>query len=133
MSTQRILAKVELRSDAVLTTSYVAASQLDVSGCEGVTIFVKYTLGSLTSVEVKVETSPDDSDTAAGSSDWAQSTALDGTLREYTRSDASGVIPIQIPENGAVLSSLKVRAQVKGTGTVTNSLCEVVAVRRVSP
>jgi hypothetical protein len=121
----RISGPIEVRAALALTNSYVAGTQYDVERADGATIIVDYTIGSSTSIEIKVELSPDTVGTAAGSSEWAQTLdPADGTLREWTFS-ATGKFAIELPESGGILTANKLRVLVKCTGTVTSSVTQV--------
>ncbi len=114
-----------MRAALALTNSYVAGTQVDTEKALGATIIVDYTKGSSTSIEIKVELSPEDTDTAAGSSEWAQTLdPADGTLREWTFA-ATGKFAIELPESGGVLAAKKLQVSVKCTGTVTSSTTQV--------
>ena len=56
-----------------------------------------YPRGTSNSIEIKVELAPEDTDTTAGSSEWAHSLdPADGTLREWTF-EATGKFAIELP------------------------------------
>ena len=111
-----------IRDAAVLTTSYVAGNVMSMDAHNAIGLEISITLGSLTSVELKVEVSND------GGNTWAQEVAENtsgGTVsislaeRQFT---ASGTYSVLITPVRARL----VRVSVKGTGTVTGSSCKVV-------
>lgn len=131
--------KRSIRSSAVLTTSYVAGTIL---GAEAGTtpdtyttnpneynqlvLYVDFTIGSLTDMLLKVEFSPDNST-------YYQETL--GTIASSTETDsvlehkftATGKYRIAIP-----CTDRYIKVSVKGTGTVTNSLCAIDAVLGVN-
>ena len=117
-----------IRSSAILTNSYVAGTELSPSG-RGIVIdpvennqvilYIGFTIGSLTSAELKVEFSDDGTtyyqETASAIS---SGTSVDTPLvHSFT---ASGNYRIAIP-----ISDRYIKVSVKGTGTVTNSLMTV--------
>ena len=119
-STTRIVSTTALRASAVLTNSYVNSSSIAVSEGENqLILLVDATMGSLTSIEVKVEFSDDDST-------WFQETfsSVSGgtdtlTLGEHAITiDGNYRIPVPILDRF-------VRVAAKGTGTVTSSLLEI--------
>ena len=131
--------KRNIRSSAVLTGSYVAATVL---GAEAgttpdtyttnpneynqVVLYVDFTIGSLTDMLLNVEFSPDNSS-------YYQETL--GTISGSTETDsvlehkftATGKYRIAIP-----CTDRYIKVSVKGTGTVTNSLCAIDAVLGVN-
>lgn len=115
----------EVRADAILTTGYIAGTVID--NCERhnqLMLFLKYTKGSLTSFQVKVEYSYDGvtfyQQTFVAVSDGV-STAK---LGSYTFAPAANAnLELEIP-----IKCYQVRVSVKGTGTVTNSSLKVDAV-----
>ena len=99
--------KKAVRSAAILTGTYVAGTTLEgTHEYNQCTLLVDFTKGSLTSLEVKVEFSPDDSA-------YYQETAQ--AVMEHTFT-ATGKyrIPIQVNDRYIKISA-------KGTGTVTSS------------
>jgi len=120
----------EIRASAVVTTSYVNATVLGPTGLgtlydpvenNQLMLYVDVTLGSLTSVELRVEFSDDGStyfqeveETIASGSATANTLEHAMTASENYRF----AIPIQ---------DRYIRVAVKGTGTVTNSLVAVSA------
>ena len=112
---------VNVRSSAILTTSYVASTVLGPTVVnpqynKRVSFFVEITIGSLTSVEVKVEGSPDGT---------AYSKLHGPTEYSFT---ASGTYIVTVPAFAPY-----VKASVKGTGTVTNSLVKITAICSDTP
>lgn len=116
---------VPVRSSAILTDSYVAGTIIsNAHEYDQLIVRLKYTKGSLTSLEVKIEYSQD------GGTTYFQDTNMSvsgGTstlsANEFTYTGATGNIQI---EKNIACSHIKI--SVKGTGTVTNSLLEVTAV-----
>lgn len=126
---QDISPAIPIRASAVLTNGYVAATVLGAateSSQNGLRnqlmLLVDFTLGSLTSAQIKVEFSPD-------GTDYYQETF--GAIAAGVETDTLGVhtltatgkyrIPIPCKDN-----FVKISAQ--GTGTVTNSLMAIKAV-----
>ena len=121
-----------IREAAVLTTSYVTADEVlgeksspggsIVAEHNQLHLYIDFTLGSLTSSQVKVEFSIDNEN-------WFQETTLSvssGTqtvnLSEYEFT-ASGQYRVEIP-----IKDRYIRVSAKGTGTVTGSSMEIKAV-----
>ena len=115
--------KKSVRAAAILTGSYVAGTDIDIVNDQNqLVINIDFTVGSLTSAEVKVEFSHD-------GITWYQETfgsISAGTdtlsLGEHAIS-ATGLyrLPVQIKDN-------HIRVSVKGTGTVTGSSMTVDAI-----
>lgn len=111
-----------IRDAAILTTSYVASSTIeDVGKYNELNVYCYYTKGSLTSLEVKVETSLD-------GTNWVQETNVDVsgatgtmTLGAYTTT-ADGNFKISIP-----ISTIFAKVRAKGTGDVGGSSLEMVS------
>lgn len=121
----------ELRASAVLTTSYVAAT---VHGPQGgstandpvennqLVLLIELTLGSLTSVEVKVEFSDDNSTYYQETASLITAgTSADSPLIHQFDEDGNYRLPIPLVDRN-------IKVSVKGTGTVTNSLVSVKSV-----
>lgn len=112
--------KTAIRAEAVLTGSYVAATTMDeVENYNQLDLYCYFTIGSLTSVELKVETSLDNTN-------FVQETNLSisgatGTLTkgEFTIA-TTGNFKISLP-----VSAHFVKVSAKGTGTVTSSLFQI--------
>ena len=116
-----------IRSSTVLTGSYVAGTVLGLEELHGglhnqIVLYVDFTIGSLTSAQIKVEFSDDNSD-------YYQETfaAISGgtetdTLGEHTIA-ATGKYRLAIP-----IKDNYIKVSVKGTGTMTSSLMKVSAV-----
>ena len=123
--------KKSLRSSAVLTGSYVAATVLGPQGLGSnadpqennqLILYVGFTIGSLTSAELKVEFS-DDGTTyyQETESTISSGTTIDTPLVHKFNSSANRRIAIPI-------SDKYIKVSVKGTGTVTSSLMTVDAI-----
>jgi len=117
-----------VRSSAILTTGYVASDirgasdNLVLTNKNQVILLIDFTKGSLTSMELKLDFSFDNTN-------WFQETSLDISswtwnvnLFEYTFT-ASWKYRIAVP-----IKDKFIRASVKGTGTVTSSLCEITTI-----
>ena len=112
--------KTAVRASAVLTGSYVAATTMEeVEDYNQLDLYCYFTLGDLTSLEIKVETSLDNSN-------FVQETNLSisgatGTLTkgEFTIA-TTGNFKISLP-----VSAHYVKVSAKGTGTVTSSLLQI--------
>ena len=113
----RIASSTALRAAAILTNSYINSSSISSSdeGENQLVLLVTATLGSLTSIEIKVEFSDDDATffqetfgVISGGTDTL-------SLGEHTiTSDGNYRIPIPIADRF-------LRIAAKGTGTVTGS------------
>lgn len=112
-----------VRSAAALTTSYVAGAVLDLSSkYNKAVVLADFTKGSLTTAEIKIEFSPDNSN-------WYQEVAssttggtITDTLAEH-QIEATGKYRLPI-----MIADRYMRVSVKGTGTVTDSSMAVKAV-----
>ena len=100
---------VAVRASLVLTTAYVATTGVPMTVYGKIGIFFDFTIGSLTSMEAKVQLSDVDS---PGASDWYDLLDNDGTALFYWT-----------PE--PIITAKQARVMVKGTGTVTSSLLAV--------
>jgi len=117
----RIVSTTALRAAAILTNSFVNSSSIASSdeGENQLILLVDATLGSLTSIEIRVEFSDDDA-TFFQETFGAISGGTDTlTLGEHTfTSDGNYRIPISV-------SDRFFRVAAKGTGTVTGSLLAI--------
>jgi hypothetical protein len=117
----RIASTTALRASSVLTNSYVNSSSIAASdnGENQLILLVDVTLGSLTSIEIKVEFS-DDNATFFQESFGAISGGADTlTLGEHTFTvDGNYRLPIPVMDRF-------LRIAAKGTGTVTSSLLAI--------
>lgn len=112
-----------VRSSAVLTGSYVAGTVVDKArDFNQLIVEVDFTKGSLTSLEIKVEFSEDGTLYRQETFQSISSGTATETLGEHTMT-ATGKYEIKIP-----ITTNKIKISVKGTGTVTNSLCAINAV-----
>ena len=118
----RWLEKQELRPSAVLTNDayVVSTNNAEIRDCNQIILYIAFTIGSLTSAEVKVEFSSDNtnwyqeaSQVSAGGGTFTQNPVV----HKYT---ASGNKRLPIP-----VADRYVRVSCKGTGTVTDSLMAV--------
>lgn len=117
----------DVRSSAVLTTSYVAGTVLNYQNANPalrnqMNLIVDFTIGSLTSGEVKVEYSHDGVTYYQETFESISGGTSTLSLGEY-KMTSTGKYVIAIPIKW---SHIKVSA--KGTGTVTNSLMAIQAV-----
>lgn len=133
----QILANTAVRASAVLTTSYVASTKVDVGNANQVAVYLDFTKGSLTTAELKFQfTYKDNPATAANSTDWfdyaISNTAVGTTsgdeflspLRSFVQQlDTTCTKVFFIPVKGR-----KFRVLAKGTGTVTSSLLALTCV-----
>lgn len=111
-----------VRSSAVLTTSYVAGTVLEnIHDYNQLVLLVDFTIGSLTSVQVKVEFSFDGTNFFQDSNAAVSGGTSTITSNEYTKTTTGGFV-IKLP-----ILYRYARVSVKGTGTVTSSLCAVTA------
>lgn len=140
----QILSNSTIRSAAILTTSYVASSTVDVGNCNELVLFVDFTKGSLTTAELKFQFSPLNNPTntqATPSSDtgWydypISNTAVGTTsadeflapLRVYVQQlDATCAKAFPLPAKAR-----KFRVLAKGTGTVTSSSMTIACITGV--
>lgn len=105
-----------VRAAAILTNSYVAGTVLSGLQADNQLILdVQFTLGSLTSGEVRVEFSDDNTTWFQQSSGSVTAGTITISLAEYTFA-ATGNYRLEIPIKAAF-----VRVSAKGTGTVTAS------------
>jgi hypothetical protein len=118
-----------IRSSAALTGAYVAATKLgatydsgEVSLRNQLVLYVSFTIGSLTTSEIKVEFSHDDS-TWYQESFSSITTTTDSLSLGVHQLSASGNYRIAIP-----IKDRFVKVSVKGTGDVTGSAMSIGAV-----
>ena len=118
-----------IRSSAVLTTSYVAGTSLvDCEKYTHVVLYVNFTIGSLTSLELKVEYSNDGGTTLfqeTARSISASTITETNVIHQFT---ATGKYRVVIPVQGHTI-----KVSVKGTGTVTSSAVAVDASLKTGP
>ena len=113
-----------LRAALVLTNAYVASSSMVVNKGDSAAFKIAFTKGSLTSLEIAVEATEEDADTADGSAVWARVPLLEDGTVELSYTDELNYY-ITIPISGGPLCAQKLRCLVKGTGTVTSSECTI--------
>jgi len=120
---QDYLSPQTIRAAAILTTGYVAATVLDTQAkFNQLVIYNAFTIGSLTTAELKVDFSHDGTTWYQETFQAISSGTATETLGEH-QWNASGNRRILVP-----LKDRYVRVSVKGTGTVTNSSMEVLAI-----
>lgn len=118
---------VDVRSAAILTTSYVAGTVINYSNANPalnnqLLLYVDFTIGSLTTAEIKVEYSHDGS------------TYFQETFESISGGTATLSLGIyQIGSTGKYVIAIPIKASyikisVKGTGTVTSSSMAIKAV-----
>ena len=105
-----------LRAAATLTTGAVASSVVAVNKGSRVTVYVDFTIGSLTNVILRPEVRP----LSGSGSSWYQLTDSAGDVVAYTLT-ASDALAIQLPDHGGEFSAGDLRLTAQGTGTVTGS------------
>lgn len=109
-----------VRASAILTDAYVAGTVLaDMEKFNQLILEVSFTIGSLTSAEVKVEYSQDGTTYYQDTNKSISSGTSTLYLANYTFS-ATGNYQIEVP-----IVARFIKVSVKGTGTVTNSLMAV--------
>lgn len=128
--------KRSIRSSAVLTGSYVSATVLSPQGVvpsadpvanNKLVLLVEFTLGSLTSAELKVEFSDDGTTYYQETNASVSSGITTLTNNAYTvTSTGNYVIDLDY-------SARYIKVSVKGTGTVTGSLLAVDAILTIKP
>ena len=125
-----------VRSSAVLTGSYVAGTvfgprginpDVDPVSNNQLLLYVNFTIGSLTSAELKVEFSDDGSTYYQETSSAVAAGTSTDSLVTHTFT-ATGNYRLAIP-----LADRYIKVSAKGTGTVTNSLMAVDAVLALRP
>lgn len=113
----------DVRSSLILTNSYVAGTVL--TGCQEynqLEVLVSFTKGSLTSLEVKIEFSHDGSTYYQETASAVSGGTSTDSIMEHTMT-ATGNYRIPVP-----IKDSNIKISVKGTGTVTSSLCAVKAI-----
>lgn len=120
-----------IRSSAVLTGSYVASTVLGPTGTgtdidpvenNQLALYISFTIGSLTSAEVKVEFSNDGTTYYQETSTSVSSGTSTDSLLAHTYT-ATGNYRLLIP-----IVDRYIKVSAKGTGTVTNSLMAIDAI-----
>jgi len=109
-----------VRTSLITTTSYVAGTVLeDMESFNQLILEVAFTIGSLTSAELKIEYSNDGTTYFQDTNKSISSGVSTLYLANYTWT-AGGNYQIEVP----VLARF-IKISVKGTGTVTNSLIAI--------
>ena len=108
-----------LRSSAILTTSYVASSSFVTGSANQVVAYVNFFRGSLTSGEVAVDFSDDDATWHQETSQAVSGGTATNYLMEHTFA-GSGAFRLPIP-----LTDRFIRIRAKGTGTTTGSWMKI--------
>lgn len=116
------VSKHAVRTSAILTGSYVAGTVFKMDRQNTLNLEIDFTIGSLTDLKVKIEVSNDSGTTygqevTLGTPSSGETTV---SLHNY-KFTASGIYSINIQPLRADL----VKISVLGTGTATNSLCEL--------
>lgn len=111
-----------IRASLILTASYVAGTVLtDVERYNQLILALKYTKGSLTSFQVKVEFSYDGVNFFQQTFLAVSGAVSTGAVGSYTFAPAASAnFQLEIP-----IKAHSIKVSVKGTGTMTNSLLEV--------
>lgn len=122
-SQRKVQAEAAIRAEAVLTTSYVDTSWVDTaeSNATQLTFLFKFTKGSLTSIESQIWVSNDAVTWYQEPTESISATTITETPAEYTRT-ADGNWPRTVP-----VAARYYKLKVKGTGTVTGSLLQIIA------
>jgi hypothetical protein len=116
--------KHPVRDAAILTTGYVAGTEIGFDRQNYLAVLVDFTKGSLTSLQVKIESSVDEGVTYGTQvTETASGGEVTIDAAEYSF-DTTGNYWIVI----SPMLADKVKISVKGTGTVTSSSCTVTAV-----
>jgi len=112
-----------IRASLILTDTYVVGTVLDLaSKYNKIALLLDFSKGSLTTAEIKIEFSPDNTN-------WYQETSsviTSGVSADVLTShqiDTTGKYRLLVPTVDRYM-----RVSVKGTGTMTNSLMKVDAV-----
>lgn len=119
----QIVSNATIRAAAILTTSYVASTDVNAGNGNQAVVGINFTKGSLTSAQIKFQYSRDNgatwldytiSDTANGTT---SSNEFIAPLRVWVHQlDTTCDVEIPVP-----LKANRFRVLVKGTGTVTSS------------
>lgn len=134
LSLATVQSAVQLRASAILTTSYVPTSVIDVSQANQLTFLIDFTLGSATDALFKVEISDNQLT-------WRPLTISNtGTVvsDEYQRqllTDVHKLVPSSTSASYTYSTSVQAkwaRGNVKGEGTMTSSACFIAAYVGVS-
>lgn len=110
----------KIRASAILTSSYVAATTIeDVATYNELAIYCYFTLGSLTSLNIKVESSIDGTNYVTET--FLTVSGATGTLNKGVfNTTEDGNFKITVP-----MSARFVKVSAQGVGTATSSLLEI--------
>lgn len=112
---------VAVRAAAILTNGYVAGTVLNTSEANQVTLFIDFTLGSLTDAQIKIEFSPDGTNYFQEAFD-SISTGTNTESAGVRKLTATGTYVLFVP-----VMAKTVRVSAIGTGTVTSSSLAITA------
>lgn len=125
---QQDYSRVAVRSSAILTNSYVAGTVISGIASTGIqlsnqlTLYINFTLGSLTNLTVKLEFSDDGTNYfQETSSAIATGVSTESLLTHVYAATGKYRLPLPIKDR-------YIKVSVLGTGTVTNSLVDIVAI-----
>ena len=111
-----------VRSAAILTTSYVAGTVIsNVAHNDQLMLYISFTIGSLTSLQLKIEFSYDGVTYYQETNGSGSGQTITQTLAEHTWA-ATGNYRIPVP-----IKDRYIKISAKGTGTVTNSSLTIIA------
>ena len=113
--------KATMRSSLILTNSYVNTDTIDTKGFANCTLLFKLTKGSLTSFEYKILESDDNANWFQEATETITASIITDTPVYYTQALGGNELWFKVISCDARWLKL----QVKGTGTVTGSLCEI--------
>jgi hypothetical protein len=116
-----------VRTSAILTTGYVAGTVIgplagDPVNKNQLTLLVDFTIGSLTTAEIKIEFSTDGSNYYQEVTETV-SGGIVSVNQAYRQLGATGQYRIALP-----IKESYIRVSAKGTGTVTSSLMAIKAI-----
>ena len=109
-----------IRPDTVLTNSYVVGNIRKVTTYGQATIYVKYVKGDETSMQVKIEFSPDDGGTFYQDTEYVYAGGVDTGTPKVVTFTATGNYRIPI-----IVTDEDLRISVKATGGTPNGLAQV--------
>ncbi len=113
--------KLPVRAAAILTTSYVAGAVIELNPNHNqLVIYLDFTLGSLTSLELKVEFSNNSTDFFQESHESSVAAGVATVVPKNYTVTATGKYRIPIP-----VKDRYVKISTKGTGTVSGSSAAV--------
>jgi len=128
--------KKTIRSSAILTDSYVEATVLSPQGLtpaadpvanNKLILLIDFTIGSLTSCEIKIEFS-DDGDTYYQETNSSIAAGTNTLTVNENKLSATGKYVLDVD-----YTARYIKVSAKGTGTVTNSLLAIDAILAVKP